>query len=67
MPRSEMISLVSSLNIKHGFSGSQMQSYFDANGKLPRFNDKTLVCYACEKYEAIKEEMLVEHEDPQST
>jgi hypothetical protein len=62
MPRSEMVLLVSSLNIKHGFSDSQMQSYFDANGKLPRFDDETLVCYACEKYEAIKEEMLVEHE-----
>ncbi|MEM3143621.1 MAG: hypothetical protein QXW91_03230, partial [Candidatus Nitrosotenuis sp.] len=62
MPRSEMISLVSSLNIKHGFSDSEMQQYFDSNGKLPRFDDGTLICYACEKYDAIKEEMLLAHE-----
>lgn len=62
MPRSEMISFVSNLNIRYGFSDSEMQSYFDAAGKLPRFDDETLVCYACEKYEAIKEEMLLAHE-----
>jgi hypothetical protein len=62
MPRSEMISFVSNLNIKHGFSDYEMQSYFDVDGKLPRFDDETLICYACEKYEAIKEEMLLAHE-----
>lgn len=60
MSRAEMIKLVSDLNIKHGFTDTAMQSYFDENGKLPRYeDDQKKICYACEKYEKIKEEMLL--------
>ncbi|MFY9300105.1 MAG: hypothetical protein WAO91_02815 [Candidatus Nitrosotenuis sp.] len=59
MPRAEMIRLVSDLNIKHQFTDSAMQGYFDANGKLPRYeDDEAKVCYGCAKYEKIKEELL---------
>jgi hypothetical protein len=40
-----------------------MQSYFDDYGKLPRYeNDDVSVCYGCDKYEQLKEQMLAEHE-----
>jgi hypothetical protein len=60
MTRTEMIKLVADLNIKHQFTDSEMQAYFDANGKLLRYEDDELnkVCYGCAKYEKIKEEML---------
>jgi len=49
MPRLEMISYIQELNIKYGFADSQIQSNFDANGKLPRFEeDKYAPCYGCE-------------------
>lgn|GEM_PF-886409 len=49
MPRLEMISYIQELNIKYGFADSQIQSNFDANGKLPRFeDDKDAPCYGCE-------------------
>jgi hypothetical protein len=49
MPRLEMISYIQELNIKYGFADSQIQSNFDANGKLPRFEeDKDSPCYGCE-------------------
>jgi len=63
MPRVEMISFVSDLNIKYGFTDTALQQYFDENGKLPRYeNDDVVVCYACDKYEQIKVEMIAEHE-----
>lgn len=63
MTRNEMIKMVTELNIKHQFTDSSMQSYFDANGKLPRSeNDEVQVCYGCAKYEKIKEEMLAKEE-----
>jgi hypothetical protein len=59
MSRIEMIKLVSELNVKHQFTDSAMESYFDANGKLPRYEDESVqICYGCAKYEKIKEEML---------
>ncbi len=49
MPRLEMISYIQELNIKYGFADSNIQSNFDANGKLPRFEeDKDAPCYGCE-------------------
>jgi len=49
MPRLEMISYIQELNIKYGFADSQIQSNFDAKGKLPRFEeDKDAPCYGCE-------------------
>jgi hypothetical protein len=63
MTRAEMIKLVMDLNIKHQFTDSSMQEYFDPNGKLPRYeNDEVKVCYGCAKYEKIKEEMLAKEE-----
>lgn len=64
MTRAEMIKLVSDLNIKYQFTDSAMQAYFDANGKLPRYEDDDVntVCYGCAKYEKIKEEMLAKEE-----
>jgi hypothetical protein len=49
MPRLEMISYIQELNIKYGFADEDIQSNFDANGKLPRFEDgKNTLCYGCE-------------------
>jgi len=49
MPRLEMISYIQELNVKYGFADSNIQSNFDANGKLPRFEeDKDAPCYGCE-------------------
>ena len=49
MPRLEMISYIQELNIKYGFADSKIQSNFDANGKLPRYEeDKDAPCYGCE-------------------
>ena len=63
MSRESMIKYVGELNIKYGFTDEMLQSYFDKNGKLPRFdNDEFAPCYACEKYEQIKEEMLAEQQ-----
>lgn len=63
MPRAEMIEFVADVNIKHGFTDEGLQAYFDENGKLPRYeDDMVFVCYGCDKYEKIKEQMLAEHE-----
>ncbi len=49
MPRLEMISYIQELNIKYGFADSNIQSNFDPNGKLPRYEeDKDAPCYGCE-------------------
>ena len=48
MPRLEMISYIQELNVRHGFSEQNTQNYFDAYGKLPRFeNDDDAPCYGC--------------------
>lgn len=39
MTRVEMIKLNQELNIKHGFADAEIQKVFDANGKLPRYED----------------------------
>lgn len=68
MTRAEMIELVTDLNVKHQFTDSSLQSYFDANGKLPRYeNDDLKVCYGCAKYENLKEEMLTKEANIQNS
>lgn len=68
MTRAEMISFVKELNIKYNFTDEELQSFFDKNGKLPRYeNDDTAICYACEKYELIKAQMLAEHQKTQTS
>ena len=63
MSRVEMIQYVMELNIKYGFTDTELQSYFDKYGKLPRYeNDGDAPCYACDKYEKIKELILAEKE-----
>lgn len=53
MPRIEMISYIQELNIKYGFADEEIQSNFDANGKLPRFeNDDDAPCYGCPNFES---------------
>jgi len=58
LTRVEMVNLVQSLNVKHGFADERMQKIFDEYGKLPRFeNDEDeAVCYGCEYINA--EELL---------
>ena len=49
MPRVDMISYIEELNIKYGFANEDIQSNFDKNGKLPRFeDDDDAPCYGCE-------------------
>jgi len=48
MPKIEMQNIVRDLNIKHNLAQEDMQSYFDINGKLPRYeNDLEAPCYGC--------------------
>ena len=50
MPRVEMINVIEGLNVKYGFADQNIQDNFDANGKLPRFeNDDNAPCYGCEE------------------
>ena len=54
MPRVDMIDYLEELNVKYGFAEEDIQSNFDANGKLPRFeDDKDAPCYGCENLESI--------------
>jgi hypothetical protein len=64
LQRTDMIKLVTDLNIKHGFTDEALQSYFDEDGKLPRYadDDENTNCYACDKYEQVRDKMLAEHE-----
>ena len=49
MSKIEMLNVIKDLNVKHGFTDSETQSYFDANGKLPRFeDDSNSPCYGCD-------------------
>ena len=49
MPRLDMINYIQELNLKYGFANEDIQSNFDAKGKLPRFeDDKDAPCYGCE-------------------
>lgn len=48
MPKIEMQNIVKELNIKHNLAQKDIQSNFDINGKLPRYeNDLEAPCYGC--------------------
>lgn len=48
MPKIEMQNIVRELNIKHNLAQEDIQSNFDINGKLPRYeNDMEAPCYGC--------------------
>lgn len=56
MPRLEMISYIQELNVKYGFADEEIQSNFDPNGKLPRFEeDEDAPCYGCENLESVND------------
>jgi hypothetical protein len=61
MSRTEMVKVVLDLNIKHNFTISERQSYFDENGKLPRYEeDKNSICFNCQEYESMVQKMIFE-------
>ena len=48
MSKIEMLNVIRDLNIKYDFANEETQSYFDVNGKLPRYeNDIDAPCYGC--------------------
>lgn len=48
MSKIEMQSIIRDLNLKHKFAQDDIQANFDANGKLPRYeNDIDAPCYGC--------------------
>lgn len=48
MSKIEMLTVIRDLNLKHGFAQESIQSNFDINGKLPRYeNDLDAPCYGC--------------------
>ena len=48
MSKVEMINVIKDLNIKHSFTNKATQTYFGADGKLPRFEDDLKSpCYGC--------------------
>ena len=54
MPRVDMINYIEELNIKYGFADEDIQSYFDEDGKLPRFeDDNDAPCYGCENLQSV--------------
>lgn len=49
MPKVEMQNIVRELNVKHNLADDKIQSYFDINGKLPRYDDDLeSPCYGCD-------------------
>ena len=54
MPRLERIGYIQELNLKYGFANEDIQSHFDPNGKLPRFEeDEDAPCYGCGNVESV--------------
>jgi len=48
MSKIEMLNIIRDLNIKNNFAQEEIQSNFDINGKLPRYeNDLQAPCYGC--------------------
>lgn len=49
MPKVEMQNIIRELNVKHNLADDKIQSYFDINGKLPRYDDDLdSPCYGCD-------------------
>ncbi len=68
MPRIEMISYIQELNIKYGFADEDIQSNFDVNGKLPRFeNDDDAPCYGCENRRSGEDSKSNSNDETQTT
>ena len=65
MPRIEMIRTIIDLNLKHGFAHKDTQTYFDENGKLPRYDDENMaICYGCSEYENIRNAIIDSESNP---
>ena len=47
MPRADMISYIQELNVRYGFADKGTQENFDANGKLPRYENDDGPCVGC--------------------
>lgn len=60
MTRVEMIKLNQDLNIKYGFTDSELQAYFDQDGKLPRYEDDQTPCFSCQKYELVAQKIIAD-------
>lgn len=59
--KSEMIKINQELNVNNGFTDAELQSYFDENGKLPRYEDDDMIpCYSCQRYEVIATKIIAE-------
>lgn len=64
LTRTNMVKFVSDANIRHGLTDSQFQSYFDKNGKLPRFEDgDSAPCYECDRFTPIANKMIADSLD----
>jgi hypothetical protein len=56
-----MIKINQELNVNNGFTDAELQSYFDENGKLPRYEDDDMIpCYSCQRYEVIATKIIAE-------
>lgn len=59
--RTNMAKFVSDANVRHGLTDSQFQSYFDKNGKLPRFEDgDSAPCYECDRFTPAANKMIAD-------
>lgn len=57
--RIELVQINRDVNIKHGFTDTEFQSYFDNNGKLPRYeNEDPQPCFSCKRYEPIAQKII---------
>jgi hypothetical protein len=54
----ELIKVNMDLNIKYNFTDSELQSHFDEQGKLPRYEKDIKPCFSCQRYEAIAQKMI---------
>jgi hypothetical protein len=54
----ELIQVNKDLNIKYKFTDTELQSYFDDNGKLPRVEEDSQPCFSCKRYEIIAQKII---------
>lgn len=54
----ELVKVNTDLNIKYNFTDSELQSYFDEQGKLPRYEQDAQPCFSCQRYEAVAQKMI---------
>lgn len=65
--RTEMIKVNQDLNVNHGFTDEELQSYFDENGKLPRYDDGITPCFSCERYQIVADRIISESVEAKTT